>query len=80
MANKLMSNIHNIKKRMPLIIARELEEEWLNGESERILGFSFPSSGMIAYPVKKSNILNAINSPETQNIFEQNISSQSTLF
>lgn len=31
-ANELMAKIHNTKKRMPFILAPELEEAWLQGE------------------------------------------------
>ena len=31
-ANELMSQIHNIKKRMPIIVAPENEQDWLNGQ------------------------------------------------
>lgn len=31
-ANELMAEIHNIKKRMPVILTKENELEWLNGE------------------------------------------------
>lgn len=31
-ANLLMAEIHNSKKRMPLIVAKESENAWLNGE------------------------------------------------
>lgn len=32
-ANELLSKIHNTKKRMPLIIASDMEEKWLSQES-----------------------------------------------
>ena len=31
-ANELMCEIHNTKQRMPVIIKREDEKEWLNGD------------------------------------------------
>lgn len=31
-ANPLMEKIHNTKKRMPVILERELEKEWISGE------------------------------------------------
>ena len=31
-ANPLMAKIHNTKKRMPVILERELENEWISGE------------------------------------------------
>jgi putative SOS response-associated peptidase YedK len=32
-ANELMSEIHNTKKRMPIILKKEDEKDWLNGEN-----------------------------------------------
>lgn len=32
-ANELMSEIHNTKKRMPILIARDREEDWLSGNN-----------------------------------------------
>lgn len=31
-ANELMSKIHNTKKRMPIIISKDYEQTWLNGQ------------------------------------------------
>jgi len=31
-ANELMSNIHNSKKRMPLIVCSDYEKDWLGGK------------------------------------------------
>lgn len=39
-ANELMSVIHNSKKRMPVIIRKEDEQDWINGRD--ISEFSFP--------------------------------------
>ena len=37
-ANELMSQIHNTKRRMPLIIAKEMENTWLNVDmNEKII-------------------------------------------
>jgi putative SOS response-associated peptidase YedK len=48
-ANALMAEIHNIKKRMPVILKREDESQWLQGES--IAQFAFPYSvGLVANP------------------------------
>jgi putative SOS response-associated peptidase YedK len=58
--NTLMAEIHN---RMPVILRREDEDEWLdpaNSEPERLLPLlrSYPASEMAAYPVSR-----AVNSP-----------------
>lgn len=57
-ANDLMQQIHNTKKRMPVILPDELAYEWLFGEldQKRILDlakYQFDSEGMYAYPVAK---------------------------
>jgi putative SOS response-associated peptidase YedK len=41
-ANPLMAEIHNIKKRMPIVLKREDETKWL--EHEPIQDFAFPYS------------------------------------
>lgn len=56
-ANALMQKIHNIKKRMPLIIAETDYEAWLDPECkreqvERFLS-PFPEEHMEAYPIGK---------------------------
>lgn len=35
-ANALMSEIHNTKKRMPIILTQENEQDWLNGASHHL--------------------------------------------
>lgn len=47
-ANELMSEIHNIKKRMPVILTPENEKEWLAGDSIEL--FSKPQIDLIATP------------------------------
>ncbi len=56
-ANKLMEGIHNIKKRMPVIIDRQYEKDWLNPALSRddVLAFCqpFDTNKMDAYPISK---------------------------
>jgi putative SOS response-associated peptidase YedK len=57
-ANKLMEQVHNIKKRMPAILNEDLAYEWMFGklDEKRILEIAatqFPSDEMFAYPVAK---------------------------
>jgi len=56
-ANPLMAKIHNLKKRMPLIIPREFEKEWinpeLNKEQIKALMVPFDESKMEAYTISK---------------------------
>lgn len=56
-ANELMAKIHNIKKRMPIILPRELEDAWvtpeLSHDSIKKLMAQFPSDEMEAYPIAK---------------------------
>lgn len=61
-ANELMSKIHNIKKRMPVILKKEDEHNWLQGED--YLKFKFPySTKLSATSLKKGN-------PEQLGLFE----------
>jgi putative SOS response-associated peptidase YedK len=77
-ANALMAEIHNTKKRMPLILNAYDEENWLNGEDE-IVDFQLKSIPELdAFPVdskilmsQESNVL------EAQRKFEQKNSQQS---
>ncbi|MCJ7758493.1 MAG: SOS response-associated peptidase, partial [Gillisia sp.] len=39
-ANELMSEIHNSKKRMPVVLKKEDRENWLSGAE--VLNFAFP--------------------------------------
>jgi putative SOS response-associated peptidase YedK len=57
-SNSIMSQIHNVKKRMPTILTEDLAWEWLFGDcSEQriteIAGFQIPSSAMKAYTIDK---------------------------
>lgn len=79
-ANSLMSEIHNLKKRMPLIIHRDSESDWLNGKIESIIGYKIPSDHMQAHPVRKRSVLSNLNAPEVQNIYIENKFEKGTLF
>lgn len=54
-ANALMSDIHNSKQRMPLILDREVMEAWLNPDAPkelvRSLMVPFPQESMEAYTI-----------------------------
>jgi putative SOS response-associated peptidase YedK len=57
-ANKLLSQIHNKKKRMPVILTDELKEEWMQknlpeNRIKEIATFQFPSENLEAYTVAK---------------------------
>lgn len=51
-ANELMSTIHNSKKRMPLIVAKEYEQNWLQGET-----LHTQNNLLMATPILKDNQL-----------------------
>jgi putative SOS response-associated peptidase YedK len=57
MANPLMEKIHNNGKRMPVIVPREYENDWLNQSltKEDVLAFCqpFPEGKMEAYTISK---------------------------
>jgi putative SOS response-associated peptidase YedK len=56
-ANPLMSEIHNSKKRMPVIISREYEKDWLNKDltKQDVLAFCqpFDDTRMTAHTISK---------------------------
>lgn len=57
-ANELMEEIHNVKKRMPLILPFETEKEWIHGmPTEQIKSYlkPFPSHKMKAKKVKSND-------------------------
>ncbi len=58
-ANNLMAQIHNSKKRMPVILPETLAIEWLQKDlpAQRITeiaGYSFPAKEMEAYTIEKN--------------------------
>lgn len=69
-ANELMANIHNTKKRMPLILTPEQAQVWIdkNSDTDKLNSIvnPIPSNHLKAYSIKKflpSNIRN-IDSPD----------------
>jgi len=59
-ANKLMSEIDNVSRRMPAILARDSYETWLTAPpaEARTLLQTFPSSQMVGHPVSpRVNVL-----------------------
>jgi putative SOS response-associated peptidase YedK len=54
-ANELMKQIHNVKQRMPAILAREDRNTWLNGTPEAAFEVlkQYPDTHMVATPVSK---------------------------
>jgi putative SOS response-associated peptidase YedK len=57
-ANELMAQVHNNKKRMPVILNEGIAERWLKGslpekEIADIAAYQYASEEMIAWPVEK---------------------------
>jgi putative SOS response-associated peptidase YedK len=54
-ANQLMTEIHNVKHRMPAILAKEDRETWLMGMPEEAFAVikQYPETHMVATPVSK---------------------------
>lgn len=56
-ANPLMEKIHNLKKRMPVILQKDTEYEWLNMKSDtntlKELLKPYPENLMTGYPVSR---------------------------
>lgn len=80
-ANALMEGIHNSKKRMPVILPREYEMDWLNPSltKEDVLALCqpFDTNKMDAYPISKlitsrkenSNVPKVLERVETGRLF-----------
>ena len=60
-ANKLMAEIHNVKHRMPAILARENRAAWLAGDHDAAFNVlrPYPDAHMVAVPVSTR-----VNKPE----------------
>jgi putative SOS response-associated peptidase YedK len=63
-ANQLMTEIHNVKHRMPAILAKEERETWLTGSHEDAFAVikQYPDTHMVATPVSKR-----VGSPKNNN-------------
>lgn len=80
-ANELMAEIHNVKKRMPLILSEEQELDWLSGTVNWDLSQRFPSERMEAIPIEKRIILSKDpNVPEIRKEFVPLSKRQTNLF
>ena len=80
-ANELMAEIHNVKKRMPLILTPELEGDWLSGNFQWDLSKRISSDKLIANTINKRLILSSqANSPEIHKEFMDDSQRQTNLF
>lgn len=56
-ANPLMERVHNLKKRMPVILPKDFEKDWLNPNLSKddvlALCLPYPESDMDAYTITK---------------------------
>ena len=77
-ANELMQKIHNLKKRMPLILRMQDEKKWIDPISTKdeinLLMKPYSDEDMVAYPVSKSvnSARNNRNVPESMVEVEYN--------
>lgn len=81
-ANPLMEEIHNTKKRMPVILAQEAEDNWLQGKiNSEILELPFPDRFMRAHQINKK-VINSkkANVPEIFLPFDNQVYEQGSLF
>ena len=64
-ANKLMTEIHNVKHRMPAILAAEDRDAWLRGASEDAFNLlrQYPDDHMVATPVSRR-----VNTPKNNDV------------
>jgi putative SOS response-associated peptidase YedK len=74
-ANLLMAQIHNTRKRMPVILSREVEKRWLmmDLKSDEIMSMLKPydASAMQAYPVDRSIVKKGINTIDSSILNEK---------
>jgi putative SOS response-associated peptidase YedK len=76
-ANSLMAEIHNVKKRMPIILKSENEDKWLNGTlEEKALIQPFDSHLMDAHAISsvissKNHNVREVSLPQTHIVSEQ---------
>lgn len=73
-ANELMGNIHNSKKRMPVILTKELAAEWIQDDLstdriKSIAAFQYPSEKMEAYTVAKD--FQEVADPKKPHVYEE---------
>ena len=73
-ANTLMEKIHNLKKRMPLILPKEVERKWLNDKltKEEVEGMllPYPEEKMQAHTISKL-ITSRTESPNVAQVLEK---------
>jgi putative SOS response-associated peptidase YedK len=64
-ANKLMTEIHNVKHRMPAILAKEDRDAWLNAAPDGAFKLlrQYPDTHMVATPVSKR-----VNTPKNNDV------------
>jgi putative SOS response-associated peptidase YedK len=81
-ANELMTEIHNSKKRMPVILKAEQEKDWLEGKLDLdILQNPFDSTFIKAHEVNRKLVASKNqNSLEVQLPFKNEIFEQGSLF
>ena len=81
-ANELMEEIHNTKKRMPVILATEHENDWLQGKLDLdILKVPLPSDKLKAHEVNRKLISSKANNvPEVLLPFKNEFYEQGSLF
>ncbi len=81
-ANELMEEIHNTKKRMPVILATEHENDWLQGKLDLdILNVPLPSDKLKAHEVNRKLISSKANNvPEVLLPFKNEFYEQGSLF
>jgi putative SOS response-associated peptidase YedK len=81
-ANDLMAEIHNTKKRMPVILGKDQEESWLQGNlNSKELELPFPDKFIKAHQINKK-VINSkqANVPEVLLPFDNQVYEQGSLF
>jgi hypothetical protein len=76
-----MAEIHNVKKRMPLILTPELEADWLSGNFHWNISKRISSEKLMAHTINKRLLLSPqANSAEIHKEFIDDSQRQTNLF
>jgi putative SOS response-associated peptidase YedK len=80
-ANSMMAEIHNVKKRMPLLVDPSHIQDYLQGSASLASVLPLEEQYMTNHPVQKRILFSTNNNiPEVQAVYNDNIGIQGSLF